>query len=228
MKANKELRDYAKLNKVYEWEVGRELNMSRSQMSVYLSKELSSNDEEIIKDLIRHIADKKKRYLEANPKPISKTNYELYPTWNMMLARCYNPNTLGYERYGGAGITVCDEWRNDFFAFNKWMLDNGWVKGLTIDRIDNEKGYCPENCRVADRYTQNTNRRHPERKEHIYNQDIRELIKVRGVQYKELAKVYGISQRYLSVKLDKHEMTDTEKQVIRECIDILVARKTTP
>ena len=64
-----------------------------------------------------------------------------------MMSRCYNKNSSNYKWYGGKGITVCDEWRNDFLNFRDWALENGYSKELTLDRIDGEKGYCPENCR---------------------------------------------------------------------------------
>ena len=75
-----------------------------------------------------------------------------------MKKRCYNPHDARYDRYGGRGITVCDEWRNDFKAFYKWALENGYADNLTIDRIDNNKGYFPDNCRWADAETQCRNR----------------------------------------------------------------------
>lgn len=53
-----------------------------------------------------------------------------------MRIRCYNPKDKRYERYGGRGITVCDEWRNSFEAFRDWALSNGYSDELTIDRID--------------------------------------------------------------------------------------------
>lgn len=64
-----------------------------------------------------------------------------------MLKRCHNPSNKGYERYGAKGIFVCDEWRENCRNFYKWAKENGYKKGLSIDRIDNTKGYCPENCR---------------------------------------------------------------------------------
>ena len=71
----------------------------------------------------------------------------LYRIWHNMKARCYNPNFNKYKYYGGKGIIVCDEWRTDFLKFRDWALNNGYADNLTIDRIDSNKNYCPENCR---------------------------------------------------------------------------------
>lgn len=69
----------------------------------------------------------------------------LYNSWCNMKARCLNPKHPKYHRYGGRGITVCEEWL-DIVAFVEWAKKNGYQEGLTIDRIDNDKGYCPSNC----------------------------------------------------------------------------------
>ena len=72
---------------------------------------------------------------------------ELRIRYKGMMSRCYNKNSWNYKWYGGKGITVCDEWRNDFLNFRDWALENGYSKELTLDRIDGGKDYCPENCR---------------------------------------------------------------------------------
>lgn len=85
----------------------------------------------------------------------------IYNSWKGMKSRCYNPNNPKYKDYGGRGIIVCDEWKDDFKAFYDWAISNGWEKGLTIDRYpNNETGiYEPSNCRWANDDQQSKNRR---------------------------------------------------------------------
>ena len=75
------------------------------------------------------------------------TNHPLYKIWSGMIQRCHKETDTAYRYYGARGITVCDEWRHDAEAFINWSLQNGWKKGLEIDRINNYKGYSPDNCR---------------------------------------------------------------------------------
>lgn len=67
--------------------------------------------------------------------------------WNSMKYRCENPNCEAARYYHNRGIRVCDEWKNSFSSFSSWALENGYEKGLTIDRINPDGNYCPENCR---------------------------------------------------------------------------------
>lgn len=76
--------------------------------------------------------------------------------WNGMKARCFNPKSVSYKNYGAKGITVCEEWLV-FQNFHNWAVSNGYADGLQIDRIDNSKGYSPNNCRWVPRITNNRN-----------------------------------------------------------------------
>lgn len=75
------------------------------------------------------------------------SNEKLYSTWCGMKGRCYNKNDTEYHNYGGRGIFVCDEWLHNYVAFRTWAFANGYEEGLSIDRIDVNKGYSPDNCR---------------------------------------------------------------------------------
>ena len=87
-----------------------------------------------------------------------RSNTRLYRIWVNMKTRCYNINASNYERYGGRGITICDEWKNDFAAFYNWAMSNGYSDDLTIDRINNNGNYEPLNCRWASYSDQNKNK----------------------------------------------------------------------
>ena len=92
------------------------------------------------------------------------SNHKLYAIWEAMIQRCYNPRNKKYDSYGGRGIEVCSEWRQNFQAFFEWSMQNRYPVGdkgqkLTIDRRDNDRGYSPDNCRWATYSVQNSNQR---------------------------------------------------------------------
>lgn len=88
---------------------------------------------------------------------MSKTR--IYKIWAGMHDRCYNPNRKEYESYGGRGIQVCDEWKDNFQAFYDWSMENGYSDDLSIDRENNEGNYEPSNCRWTTRKVQSDNTR---------------------------------------------------------------------
>jgi hypothetical protein len=87
--------------------------------------------------------------------------HPLYNVWSGMRRRCYNRKHEGYHRYGGRGIKICEEWRMNPTAFVNWGIENGYRKGLTIDRIDNDGNYQPNNCRFVTIKVNSNNRALP-------------------------------------------------------------------
>ena len=83
---------------------------------------------------------------------------KLYWVWGEMKQRCKNPKRPGYKNYGGRGISVCREW-SDYATFREWAISNGYVHGLTIDRVNNDGNYEPSNCQWATMLMQSRNKR---------------------------------------------------------------------
>lgn len=87
----------------------------------------------------------------------------LYSIWANMKTRCYNVNDPHYQRWGGKGVQMCDDWRNNFKSFYDWSMSHGYADDLTIDRIDGRGGYEPSNCRwvtIAENNRNKPNVRH--------------------------------------------------------------------
>lgn len=137
----------------------------------------------------------------------------LYFTWRDMRQRCLFPHHPSYPNYGGRGIHVCKEWENSYPAFQTWALQNGWEprthSSLTLDRIDNDGPYSPDNCRFTDRWTQANNRR----KTTYLTLDGRTMSlsawsKVTGICQSTLYRRIGMgwpTERVLTEPIQKHE-----------------------
>lgn len=102
----------------------------------------------------------------GNPKH-NQSYTRVYRIYAKIKRRCFVQDDPAYDRYGGRGITMCDEWKNSFESFSNWAYANGYKQEYSIDRIDNNGNYCPENCRWTDPITQGNNKRN--NKYYTYN-----------------------------------------------------------
>ena len=119
----------------------------------------------------------------------------LYGIWSNMKDRCYRQTNQFYADYGGRGITVCEEWLDNFLAFREWALANGYQDNLTLDRIDNNGPYSPDNCRWANKTQQANNKRS------------NRLLTYKGKTQTlaQWAKEYGITQSCLGLRINRYK-----------------------
>lgn len=127
-----------------------------------------------------------------------KLNSRIYRTWRKMKERCENEKVHNYHRYGGRGITVCDEWKNNFQAFYDWAMANGYQSNLTIDRKDNNGNYEPDNCRWATNVQQARNRANTKLNESQV-ESIRTLYSTSEKTQKEIGNIFGVSKDTVSL-----------------------------
>ena len=125
----------------------------------------------------------------------------LYHIWHDMKRRCYQPQRSCYSRYGGRGIKVCDEWRNDFMAFRNWAITRGYREDLSIDRIDSNGNYEPMNCKWSDDYEQSNNR--SLNIKFTYNNETHTLA--------EWCRLYGVKYKYAYGRFRKHKDWSLER-----------------
>lgn len=130
--------------------------------------------------------------LKRKPKTHGKRYTKLYYIWSNMKNRCFNKKCKDYIFYGARGISVCNDWRS-FEFFDEWAIENGYREGLSLDRIDNDRSYCPENCRWVTMNEQFNNRRSNHYIE--YNGENKTIT--------QWAKEYGMTEQMLSGRLRK-------------------------
>lgn len=147
-------------------------------------------------------------------------NEPWYPTYHAMMVRCGH-RTGASERkllnYRDRGVTVCDEWRNSPRAFGDWLLAHGWRKGLQIDRIDNSKGYSPENCRVVTCKENNNNKRNTVRLND--GTSLAMFCSSIGIETYEGGKVTKKYGRIRDMWSDRHKIHPELTQALRESAD---------
>ena len=122
----------------------------------------------------------------------NQTNTRLYRIWNNLKDRCFNKNCKDFCNYGERGISVCENWIHSFESFRDWAINNGYNDILQIDRIDNDKGYNPENCRWTTIKQQARNRR----TNRTYEYNGKQLCLI------ELAEICGLSKDALRYRLN--------------------------
>jgi hypothetical protein len=118
---------------------------------------------------------------------------KLHRVWCEIHRRCNDPKRERYNRYGGRGIKVCDEWKTDFEPFCKWALSNGYREGLQIDRINNDGDYEPTNCRFVTRLQNCRNRPQFKRTEDA-SSAVLELLK-KNPNFSEVSRLTGLSRQ---------------------------------
>lgn len=99
-----------------------------------------------------------KGYKYGDKHNLSRKYSKIYSIWNTMKHRCLNPNFSKYKNYGHRGISICDEWKDNFPNFLNWSLNNGYQENLTLDRVDVNGNYEPSNCRWVSQKDQQRNR----------------------------------------------------------------------
>lgn len=137
------------------------------------------------------------KIVKENKEKLQKKHNGLIDVYYDIKKRCYDKTSVSYKRYGARGITMCTQWENDRQAFFDWCITNGYKKGLQIDRIDNDKGYCPENCRFVTRAENQHNT-----SQTVLSEKAVKIIKGNSISkrysQKELAKRFGVSQSRIS------------------------------
>lgn len=142
-----------------------ESSSERKRFGIYecgfCGTEFRASTQDILRGITKSCGCYKKRRISEANKTHGLADTKLNNIWRGMKKRIFGEYTKRYSDYGGRGITICDEWKNDFMSFYNWAINNGYVEGkkLSLDRIDVNGNYCPDNCRWVDDVIQARNRR---------------------------------------------------------------------
>lgn len=146
------------------------------------------------------------------------TDHPLYRKWSGMITRTSNNKEHNYCRYGGRGISVCKEWRNDFKKFYDWAITNGYKKGLTIDRINNDGNYEPSNCQFI------TMRENTMKDLKIWTPSKEDISNIchnyigENITVTELANQYKTHKKRISDILKQNNITIDRKRRMKKCL----------
>lgn len=144
-------------------------------------------------------------------------NKRIFVIFNGIKKRCYNENNKTYRWYGAKGIKICDEWMDNPSSFEEWALNNGYADDLTIDRIDANRNYCPENCRWISR------------EENSKHTSITNFIDVDGEIHsgKDWARLLGFGKNIINKYIRKYGLENTVEFIkkYRECPEIYYKEK---
>ena len=132
---------------------------------------------------------------------------KIYQVWAAMKQRCHNMDCANYENYGGRGITVCDRWKESFENFYEDM-GNSYEEGLSIERVNNDREYCKENCKWATQLEQAINKRKPKNTSSIY----------RGVQFLKRDKIFRANSPKHNGKIWYLGLFESEVEAAK-CVD---------
>lgn len=130
----------------------------------------------------------------------SKYNW-LYSKYRGMIKRCYDENCDAFKNYGGRGIEICNDWKQNYKSFKKWALKNGAKKELEIERVDNDKDYEPTNCKFVTSQENAQNRRSTKLSFDIIA-EIKQLVND-GYSIRSVARLYGVAHSTISRALKK-------------------------
>lgn len=163
----------------------------------------------------------RKEYVTQKNTTHGMTDTRIYRLYRSMVDRCYNPNNKSYADYGGRGIEICKEWKGEggFENFYIWSMSNGYQEDLSIDRINNDSCYSPDNCRWVDAITQANNKRNS--KKYTWNGETHSLpewgrIKPNGLGYRTLVgRIYSGWSIEDAFGLTKEEAKERQAKAVR-------------